>query len=376
MEEKQIKNLFNKLINDQNSVFFSADKINKTLLNKGRKSNYEKDKVFYNLFSKIEDKNVIYEKKKDRLPFYTPFIPQKKNIDRSTLYSLNGPMQFFHADIAYLQFLAKSAVDPKYALVCVDLFTSKIYVYTMRNRSSLANKLEKFYQDIQKKRSDNEKMRLQTDQEFQQNEIKKINRKYNVEMFSSRIRGGKAFAAEQKIRELKKVIFKTKRNYKLQKKKINSKQIIEKAVENLNKTNSEKYGVAPETIEKKTLENDTFREIFDFYRLAKVTKDANRYERYNEKLDKKQKKKLREPLDIGEKVMALAERIKKKDAPKFLFKSTTENVPFFNRKEIFKIDKYIAVNGTYNYWLQNEKGQKIDKRFIREELFALQNNYS
>ena len=376
MEEKQIKNLFNKLINDQNSVFFSADKINKTLLNKGRKSNYEKDKVFYNLFSKIEDKNVIYEEKKDRLPFYTPFIPQKKNIDRSTLYSLNGPMQFFHADIAYLQFLAKSAVDPKYALVCVDLFTSKIYVYTMRKRSSLANKLEKFYQDIQKKRSDNEKMRLQTDQEFQQNEIKKINRKYNVEMFSSRIRGGKAFAAEQKIRELKKVIFKTKRNYKLQKKKINSKQIIEKAVENLNKTNSEKYGVAPETIEKKTLENDTFREIYDFYRLAKVTKDANRYERYNEKLDKKQKKKLREPLNIGEKVMVLAERVKKKDAPKFLFKSTTENVPFFNRKEIFKIDKYIAVNGTYNYWLQNEKGQKIDKRFIREELFALQNNYS
>ena len=376
MEEKQIKNLFNKLINDQNSVFFSADKINKTLLNKGRKSNYEKDKVFYNLFSKIEDKNVIYEKKKDRLPFYTPFIPQKKNIDRSTLYSLNGPMQFFHADIAYLQFLAKSAVDPKYALVCVDLFTSKIYVYTMRKRSNVASKLEKFYQDIQHKRSDNEKMRLQTDQEFQQNEIKKINQKYNVEMFSSNIRGGKAFAAEQKIRELKKVIFKTKRTYKLQKKKINSKQIVEKAVENLNKTNSEKYGVAPETIEKKTLENDIFKEIYDFYRLVKVTKNANRYERYNEKLDKKQKKKLREPLNIDEKVMVLAERIKKKDAPRFLFKSTTENVPFFNRKEIFKIDKYIAVNRTYNYWLKNEKGQKIVKRFIREELFALKNNYS
>ena len=378
MEEKQIKNLFKKLINDQNSVFFSVDKINKTLLNKGKKSNYDKDKVFYKLFSKIENKNVIYDKEEeeDRLPFYTPFIPQKKNIDRSTLYSLNGPMQFFHADIAYLQFLGKSAVDPKYALVCVDLFTSKIYVYTMRKRSNVASKLEKFYQDIQHKRSDNEKMRLQTDQEFQQNEIKKINQKYNVEMFSSNIRGGKAFAAEQKIRELKKVIFKTKRTYKLQKKKINSKQIVEKAVENLNKTNSEKYGVAPETIEKKTLENDIFKEIYDFYRLVKVTKNANRYERYNEKLDKKQKKKLREPLNIDEKVMVLAERIKKKDAPRFLFKSTTENVPFFNRKEIFKIDKYIAVNRTYNYWLKNEKGQKIVKRFIREELFALKNNYS
>ena len=108
----------------------------------------------------------------------------------------------------------------------------------------------------------------------------------------------------------------------------------------------------------------------------KVTKNANRYERYNEKLDKKQKKKLREPLNIDEKVMVLSERIKKKDAPRFLFKSTTENVPFFNRKEIFKIDKYIAVNRTYNYWLKNEKGQKIVKRFIREELFALKNNYS
>ena len=39
-------------------------------------------------------------------------------------------------------------------------------------------------------------------------------------MFSSRIRGGKAFAAEQKIRELKKIIFKTKNVYKMSKKKL------------------------------------------------------------------------------------------------------------------------------------------------------------
>ena len=250
MEEKQAKNLFKKLTKDENSVFFSSERINKNLLNKGRKSNYEKDKVFYALFKKIEDKDVIYDKEEKRVPVYTPFIPQKKNIDRSTLYTVNGPLQFFHADIAYLQFLAKSAVDPKYALLCVDLFTSKIYVYTMRKRSNLANKLETFYKEISIKRK-NDKMRLQTDQEFQQNEIKKINAKYNVEMFSSRIRGGKAFAAEQKIRELKKVIFKTKNAYKTAKKKINSKKIIEQAVKNLNKTNSEKYGFTPEVIEKK-----------------------------------------------------------------------------------------------------------------------------
>ena len=374
MEEKQIKNLFKKLVNDQKSVFFSADKINQTLLNKGRKSIYQKDKVFYNLFKKIDDKDEIYDKEKERIPFYTPFTPQKKDIDRSTLFSLNGPMQFFHADIAYLQFLAKSAVDPKFALVCVDLFTSKIYVYTMKARKNLASKLEIFYKEIQKKRLNNEKMRLQTDQEFQQNEIKKLNQKYNVEMFSTRLRGGKAFAAEQKIRELKKVIFKTKRTYKLQKKKINSKQIIMKAVENLNKINSEKYGLPPDIIEKKSLESEYFKEIYDFHRLVKITKGINRYERYNEKLDKKQKRKLREPLNINEKVLVLAERIKKKDAPKFLFKSTTENIPFFNRKEIFTIERYVLIDGSYYYWLKNEKNEKISKRFIREELFALNNN--
>ena len=46
-------------------------------------------------------------------------------------------------------------------------------------------------------------MRLQTDLEFLQNEIKKLNKKNNVDMFSTKLRGGKAFAAEQKIREFK-----------------------------------------------------------------------------------------------------------------------------------------------------------------------------
>ena len=57
-------------------------------------------------------------------------------------------------------------------------------------------------------------MRLQTDLEFQQNEIKNLNNKCNVEMFSTRVRGGKAFAAEQKIREFKKLLLKVKALYK------------------------------------------------------------------------------------------------------------------------------------------------------------------
>ena len=374
-----MKNLFDKLINDENSVFYSADRINKTLLNKGRKSSYEKDKVFYKLFNVVEDRNILYENEENRLPFYTPFVQQKKDIDRSTIYTVNGPLQFFHADIAFIKFLARSAVDPKYALLCVDLFTSKVYVYTMRKKSNLPQKMEIFYKEIQSKRNKNEKMRLQTDQEFQQNEIKKLNLKYNVEMFSSRLRSGKAFAAEQKIREFKKILFKSRSLHKIFKKnkRLNSKKIIQKAVENMNKTNSEKYGLPPETIEKKTLSDNVFREIYDFHRMVKVSKAVNRYERYNIKLDKKQKRKLREPLENGEKVLVLAERIKKKDAPGVLFKSTTENIPFFNKKEIFIVNKYILIDGVYKYWLIKEKNnENIDKRFIREELFALKNNFN
>ena len=53
-------------------------------------------------------------------------------------------------------------------------------------------------------------MRLQTDQEFQQNNIKQLNKGYDLEMYSTKLRGGKAFAAEQKIRELKKLLLRSK----------------------------------------------------------------------------------------------------------------------------------------------------------------------
>ena len=69
------------------------------------------------------------------------------------------------------------------------------------NKNLLAKKLEIFYREIDPKRkqiASEDKMRLQTDLEFNQNKIKQLNEKYNVTMFSTRIRGGKAYAAEQK----------------------------------------------------------------------------------------------------------------------------------------------------------------------------------
>ena len=57
----------------------------------------------------------------------------------------------------------------------------------MKNRSLLAKKLKLFNEDVDQKR--NSRMRLQTYLEFKQNQIKKINDEFNVEMFQTKVRG-------------------------------------------------------------------------------------------------------------------------------------------------------------------------------------------
>ena len=61
-------------------------------------------------------------------------------------------------------------------------------------------------------------MNKQTDQKFQQNEL-----------VITKPCGGKAFAAEEKIHELKKIPFKSNNDEKKKGKRINSKELINKA---------------------------------------------------------------------------------------------------------------------------------------------------
>ena len=76
----------------------------------------------------------------------------------------------------------------------------------MKKRNLLPKKIELFYNNVDKKSLG--KMRLLTDQEFKQRNIEELNKKFDVEMYSTHLRGGKAFPAEQKIRELKKTFIK------------------------------------------------------------------------------------------------------------------------------------------------------------------------
>ena len=184
--------------------------------------------------------------------------------------------------ITDLRFLAKSAADPKYCLLIVDLFTSKIYVYPMKNRSLLAKKLKLFYEDIKQKRTG--RMRLQTDLEFKQNQTKNLNDEFDIEMFHTKVRRGKAFAAEQKIREFRKIFVRSKRFEENRNNRIKPNDLIKKAAQNMKETISTKNQLAPETIEKRSLNpNDGkyFQEICDFMRVTNIENNQMRNDKYD-----------------------------------------------------------------------------------------------
>ena len=136
-KNKRMQNLFRHLQNDPKSVFYTTTRLNKSILKKAKTAVYDKDKVFVNLYEQLEDKDFY---KNENLLLVTPFVDKITNIDRLTLYSFSKPFDALQADIADLRFLAKSAADPKYCLLVVDLFTSKIYVFPIKNRSLLAKK--------------------------------------------------------------------------------------------------------------------------------------------------------------------------------------------------------------------------------------------
>ena len=102
----------------------------------------------------LENFDDLNRKESKTLPIRLEYS-QKQEIDRSTLYSVDGPFQIVHANIADLRFLAKSATHPKYCLVTADVYSSKLYAYPIRQRALLTKKLELFYNDIQSKSKKN-----------------------------------------------------------------------------------------------------------------------------------------------------------------------------------------------------------------------------
>ena len=124
-----------------------------------------------------------------------------------------------------------------------------------------------FYDEVRNKRK-RKRMRLQVDNEFQQVKIKDLNDQNNVELFTTSVREGKAFADEQKIRELKTIISKIN----AQKLKISPSKIIQNSTLNMNLMKSGKYGLSPEEIERRSLSGERFKMIFNMHRIDKTKK--------------------------------------------------------------------------------------------------------
>ena len=67
----------------------------------------KKTKFFYKIYIKLEDQEIIYDnnEERERISFYTPFVEQKQDIDKSsTLYSLKDLCNFFMLTLQILVF--------------------------------------------------------------------------------------------------------------------------------------------------------------------------------------------------------------------------------------------------------------------------------
>ena len=161
-----------------------------------------------------------------------------------------------------------------------------------------------------------------------------------MEMFWTCLRGGKAFAAEQKIRELKTRIA----NFFSKKMDISPRKIIEMSTTNMNIRPSKKYGFSREEVEKRALESERFRTVYNMHRLEKTHKLNLRQDRYDKKSMLENEK--RENLNIGEKVYVLVEKIKKKSSYSTMIEEKKRKYSFIIQL-LMQITKKARIGGPY-----------------------------
>ena len=112
------------------------------------------------------------------------------------------------------------------------------------------------------------------------------------------------------------------------------------------------------------------------YRIEKTKLIHIRLDRYDQKKYSMKRRKLRNNLNIGEKVLVLAERIKKKPTLRKFYKQSVQNISYFNKVKTFLIRKKQTTDKITYYWLrETQTNRKVSKRFHRTELFPIKGNY-
>ena len=145
---KKAKTLFNKLKTDPASVIFAEEFLDNKLLKQLKKLHYDVDKQLFKLVNLADSKKFLDDGKSSTRTNYV----EKREIDRSTLYSFDGPFQLLHTDIGNLEFLGKNATFPQCVLVIVDLYTSIFNTYSMKSRKQILPRMKLFYNEVKNKR--------------------------------------------------------------------------------------------------------------------------------------------------------------------------------------------------------------------------------
>ena len=110
------------------------------------------------------------------------------------------------------------------------------------------------------------------------------------------------------------------------------------------------------------------------HRIQKTDKLNKRMGRYDRKKYLRKRKKLRENLNIGERVYVLAERIKKKSASGKFYKQSVQDIGYFCKETVYTIRKKKMIDGIRYYWVKSLIAD-LSKCFLRAELFALRSNF-
>ena len=79
---------------------------------------------------------------------------------------------------------------------------------------------------------------------------------------------------------------------------------------------------------------------------------------------------------IDEKMLVLAERIKKKTAPGRFYKQSVQSISYFDKDRTFMIRKKQSIDNITFYRLRDvQTNWKVSKRFQRTELFAIRGSF-
>ena len=82
------------------------------------------------------------------------------------------------------------------------------------------------------------------------------------------------------------------------------------------------------------------------------------------------KKKLPENLDVGEKVLVLAKRIKKKSAPGKFYKQSVQNNFYFNKKTVLTIRNKQKIDRKTYFWSPKKKKNSSKKKLLRKNIYV------